>query len=385
MSSVSVNSPKTPVTEGSHGIAAATLPNVCKMPGPPAPFVPTPLPNIGKSNSSPKDYSKTVVIEGSKVAIKGATFKSIGDIASQGTGGGLTSSTVEGVTCFAGPGALDVMIEGKNVQLLSDPMLNNCGPGGSPANAATAVGLVQDIDGAVLVTALVGDEPCPLCRKTHDDEGKLEETQDTQGAASELMAAALPLKVNKMLGIVRCQQGRTYAGNSGLQLKMLQDKMPSGWHAPMVQNKSSTAAISYKDRFLAYIAAKGKDAAAFAEGWALAENKMDAYNNRSTEPGAAPVEPSFLPGGCAAPKLVLLALQHGCRPVALTERRSKGAVEVFFRTHENPTPRLGSFAGERAVPPCGTCQILLTMLMCPDSEKPQCSHTAPGAGVCNKC
>jgi hypothetical protein len=50
---VSINPPKTPVTEGSSGIAAATLPNVCKMPGPPAPFVPTPLPNIGKSDNLP--------------------------------------------------------------------------------------------------------------------------------------------------------------------------------------------------------------------------------------------------------------------------------------------------------------------------------------------
>ena len=51
---VSVNPPKTPVTEGSQDLAAATLPNVCKMPGPPAPFVPTPLPNIGKSGDNLK-------------------------------------------------------------------------------------------------------------------------------------------------------------------------------------------------------------------------------------------------------------------------------------------------------------------------------------------
>ena len=43
MANVSVNAPKTPVTEGSNGVATATLPNVCKMPGPPAPFVPAPM------------------------------------------------------------------------------------------------------------------------------------------------------------------------------------------------------------------------------------------------------------------------------------------------------------------------------------------------------
>ena len=60
MSSVSVNPPKTPVTKGSNGIATATIPNVCKMPGPPAPFVPVPLPNIGKSGKSPQGYSQDV-------------------------------------------------------------------------------------------------------------------------------------------------------------------------------------------------------------------------------------------------------------------------------------------------------------------------------------
>lgn len=141
--SVGVNPPKTPVTKGSTGIACATLPNICKMPGPPAPFVPTPLPNIGKSGMSPKDYSKKVKIENKPVAIRGATFKSMGDVASKALGGGMVSLNTHGPTKFIGPGSLNVKIEGKNVQLLSDPMLNNCGPSGSPANAATLVGLVQ--------------------------------------------------------------------------------------------------------------------------------------------------------------------------------------------------------------------------------------------------
>lgn len=153
MPKVTVNAPKTPVTEDSNGVAAATLPNVCKMPGPPAPFVPTPLPNIGKSGTDPKNYSKSVTIEGKKVAIRGATFGSMGDVASKGTGGGVVSSNVEGPTSFVGPGSMDVKIEGKNVQLLGDPMLNNCGPSGSPANAATMMGVIQP---GGLVTAVDG-------------------------------------------------------------------------------------------------------------------------------------------------------------------------------------------------------------------------------------
>jgi uncharacterized Zn-binding protein involved in type VI secretion len=143
MGTVSIHAPKTPVTKGCNSIASATVPNVCKMPGPPAPFVPTPLPNIGQSGKSPDGYSTTVTIDGDPVAIQGASYGSSGDIASQGTGGGLISNKVEGPTKFIAPGSLTVKIEGKNVQLLGDQMMNNCGPSGGPANAATMAGTVH--------------------------------------------------------------------------------------------------------------------------------------------------------------------------------------------------------------------------------------------------
>ena len=160
MPSVTINAPKTPVTKGSSGIAAATLPNVCKMPGPPAPFVPTPLPNIGKSGMSPRGYSTTVKFEGSIVAIAGASFGSMGDIASKGTGGGLTSFNCEGPTKFIAPGSMDTQVQGKNVQLLGDQMLNNCGPSGSPANAATMMGAMQGFD--------TPSPPTPECQAAGD-------------------------------------------------------------------------------------------------------------------------------------------------------------------------------------------------------------------------
>jgi uncharacterized Zn-binding protein involved in type VI secretion len=136
VSSVSVNPPHTPVTEGSGGKALATTPNVCKMPGPPAPFVPTPLPNLGTSGDSLDGGTTTVTFEGKKVAIKGSTFMSqpSGDVASQGTGGGLISAKTQGKTEWLAPGSMDVKAEGKNIQLLGDAMGNN---GGSPVNAAT--------------------------------------------------------------------------------------------------------------------------------------------------------------------------------------------------------------------------------------------------------
>jgi hypothetical protein len=102
------------------------------------------LPNVAKSGISPKDYSTSVTIEGNTVAIRGASFESMGDMASKGTGGGLISANTHGPAKFITPGSLTVKIEGKSVHLLGEPMLNNCGPSGSPPNTgATMVGLDQ--------------------------------------------------------------------------------------------------------------------------------------------------------------------------------------------------------------------------------------------------
>ncbi|MBI9089320.1 MAG: DUF4150 domain-containing protein [Desulfobacterium sp.] len=139
MISIGVNPPKTPVTEGSTDVAPASLPNVCKMPGPPAPFVPTPLPNLGRSGDQLKKATKKVLFEGKKVAIKGAYYMSMGDIASKGTGGGIISATTHGKTKFVAPGSMTVKAEGKNIQLLGDAMTNN----GNVDNAATIPGNLQ--------------------------------------------------------------------------------------------------------------------------------------------------------------------------------------------------------------------------------------------------
>ena len=87
---------------------------------------------LGRGGMGAVFVASHVRLPGKKVAIKGATFGSMGDVASKGTGGGLVSANTHGPTKFVGPGSMDVKIEGKNVQLLSDPMLNNCGGGLTP-------------------------------------------------------------------------------------------------------------------------------------------------------------------------------------------------------------------------------------------------------------
>lgn len=154
MGTVGVNPPRTPVTKGSNGVAAATLPNVCKMPGPPAPFVPTPLPNIGKSGDNLADGTKDVKFEGQMVAIKGATFKSMGDMPSKGTGGGLISASTHGITKFVAPGSMDVKAEGGNIQLFSDATTNeNSNPPNSGTMMLAQATSVPEIEAALVKIA----------------------------------------------------------------------------------------------------------------------------------------------------------------------------------------------------------------------------------------
>lgn len=404
MSNVSVNSPKTPVTEGTNGLAAATLPNVCKMPGPPAPFVPSPLPNVGKSGTDPKNYSKSVTIEGKKVAIKGATFGSVGDVASKGTGGGLISANVEGPTSFVGPGSMDVKIEGKNVQLLGDPMLNNCGPGGNPANAATLMGVIQP---SLLVTAVDGEEPCPL-NSEHAPHGPLEETGGKDGTkadasvlASSLAAVLAPKKryLARMLGVVHCKCGKKkYADHSNVTLHEFYEAvedLKSPWRAPpgcvslsefmgkkseeeeeRLQKMSEDSESRVRER----MRERYGNSAEVEDRWALAEDlALDSFLKRKDDP---PPPAAYPPGSCAAQKVIVFVWDNGAYPGALTEewfhtKKAKTSAPIRFRDArtENVEVKVEAFGHGETVPPCRTCELILPVMLCPgDDKEAQCQH-----------
>jgi uncharacterized Zn-binding protein involved in type VI secretion len=384
MATVSINPPKTPVTAGSDGIAPATTPNVCKMPGPPAPFVPAPLPNVGRSGLSPEGYSKSVLIEGKRVAVKGATFGSVGDIASKATGGGVVSAAAEGATAFVGPGSMDVKIEGKNVQLLGDPMLNNGGPGGSPPNAATMVGVVQDS----MLTAVQGDEPCALCSSSHGVEGMLRESAATQADAQHVWnlarravdqasaSSAKPVKWQKMLGVVHGRDGRVYVANSGLMLRELRDLISRQWHAPVACEsldgwRAPPGTRAGRDAFVRHFQNKH----AFRRAWDMAARGEfeEATGTVRARPGT-----HFPPGTCAAQQAALLAMDHGTRPLSMTERHfvsrpvekkpDGSAPELPMRVRqggpEAPVVEVNYYNSPDAVPPCRTCEVMMNVLMC---------------------
>jgi hypothetical protein len=381
MPSVSVNPPKTPVTKGSSGTAAATIPNVCKMPGPPAPFVPAPLPNIGKSGDSPKGYSQDVTIEGKAVAIKGATFNSMGDMASKATGGGLISANTHGITKFVGPGSMDVKIEGKNVQLLSDPMLNNCAGGGSPPNSATLLGVLQ-MTGLLAVAKV---DECPLCGKSHEG---LKETEATKADAGVLASnyGSLAAKLsdsndannrNTMLGVVHCKCPVKYAAQSGKTLQVLRDAAKqAGMKHPGAGKVNVEAKIK---------AAAGNDAV-FNKLW----EEASSYSRLSLADTSKPV--GYPPGRCAAQQAIVLCLDDKGIPVAVTERwyapPSKPADQrntdrpIRFIDATQPSVRGNpasppvwkvadrAFAPGESVPPCATCEVILELLLCFEEEDP---------------
>ncbi|MEY4515022.1 MAG: hypothetical protein RLZZ450_7144 [Pseudomonadota bacterium] len=403
MATVSINPPKTPVTEGNNGIAAATTPNVCKMPGPPAPFVPTPLPNIGRSGITPQGYSTKVRIEGSRVAIRGATFGSLGDIAAKPSGGGIVSANVEGPTKFVGPGSMDVRIEGKNVQLLGDPMLNNCGPSGSPPNAATLCGVITPTGAIIMVT---GKDPCPLCGKNHE---ALKESEGEAGSKAdakklkEKFEALTQTHIDEtgkrhkpkpfpatMLGVVHGKCGRKYGGQSGAVYRELCDaatanglesfdvKWPSYFPIKSEQERERNTrdpdAESIEAVKKGILARVGEDhQAAFEKVWKKAVEAAERSFKEREEATFA----SYPPGACAAQKTLLLAQDRGCVPAALTElwhhpkgKPTSGRIRHFKsggRRADDPFPN------DESVPPCGTCCTLLLYLLCP-GEQEVCKH-----------
>lgn len=378
---VSVNPPKTPVTKGSNTVAAATIPNVCKMPGPPAPFVPAPLPNIGKSALSPEGYSTTVKIEGHTVAIKGATFKSMGDVASKATGGGLVSANTHGITKFIGPGSFDVKIQGKNVQLLADPMLNNCGPSGSPPNSATMAGAIHA--GAGVITVEGSREECPACEKSpHGDFGESNKSKASARDIANKLKTTLGVdtSLQTMLGVVHCNCGKKYADHSGGTCREFvaaaggYKTHPAGFEASVKGKKARTASATQRRNAL--LGALTSQLGSAVDAQRAIDDALERCDDSRS--GEGPVANG--PGSCGAQGALVLVLEAGHLASAMTEQ--------WFSNHGVPTEQRIPFVrirrdGKRipippkpvghgqSAPPCENCRFLVPILICP-KDKDKC-------------
>lgn len=106
--------------KGSNG-QNLVFPDVCKTPTPGGP-VPIPYPNLGKSADTVQGTT-TVQADGQMIMVKGAKYvMSTGDEA--GTVGGVLSGVFK-QECEFLMYSFDVMLEGKNVCRLGDPLWHN--------------------------------------------------------------------------------------------------------------------------------------------------------------------------------------------------------------------------------------------------------------------
>ncbi|MCO8121110.1 DUF4150 domain-containing protein [Stieleria sp. TO1_6] len=106
--------------KGSGGMSIV-FPDVCKTPTPGGP-VPIPYPNLGKSSDTSQG-TKKVKADGQMIMNKGAKYMmSTGD--EPGTAGGVLSSTFK-QNCEFLMYSFNVMVEGKNVCRMGDPLWHN--------------------------------------------------------------------------------------------------------------------------------------------------------------------------------------------------------------------------------------------------------------------
>jgi Domain of unknown function (DUF4150) len=110
------------IAHGGSGGMSMAFPDVCKTPAPPAPPIPIPYPNIGKSSDA-SDGPSNVTTDGKMPMVKGAKYStSSGDEA--GSLFGVASNANKGV-CEYMLYSFDVKFEGNNVCRMGDQLFHN--------------------------------------------------------------------------------------------------------------------------------------------------------------------------------------------------------------------------------------------------------------------
>jgi Domain of unknown function (DUF4150) len=112
------------LTNTSGSALSTNFPCVGKTPGPPAPFIPVPYPNISKGGDTEKG-SKKVSADGSPIALKDSSDFSISTGNEAATaGGGIVTSKIKGKSWYF-MYSMDVKVEGKEVPRAFDIMAGN--------------------------------------------------------------------------------------------------------------------------------------------------------------------------------------------------------------------------------------------------------------------
>ena len=112
----------------------------------------------------------------------------------------------------------------------------------------------------------------------------------------------------------------------------------------------------------------------FETTWEKGEER--ARESRKHNSGPA----SYPPGGCAAQKALMLLLDDGALPAAMTERwhsslgkPTQAPIRYIDNREAKREEKIEAFAHGSTVPPCGTCELIVPLLLCP-GEKKECTH-----------
>lgn len=112
------------ITHAKGNAKSINFPCVGKTPGPPAPFVPVPYPNVSMGTDTAKG-SKKVKAHGKEVCLKNTSnFKTSTGNEAATAGGGLITAKTKGKSSYV-MYSMDVKIEGKEVPRAFDPMMGN--------------------------------------------------------------------------------------------------------------------------------------------------------------------------------------------------------------------------------------------------------------------
>ena len=104
------------------GGMSLVFPDVCKTGAPPAGPIPVPYPNLGKSSDTVQGTT-TITADGSMIMNQGAKYM-VSSMDEPGTAMGVISNTVMN-ECEYLMYSFNVMLEGKNVCRMGDPLWQN--------------------------------------------------------------------------------------------------------------------------------------------------------------------------------------------------------------------------------------------------------------------
>ena len=194
-----------------------------------------------------------------------------------------------------------------------------------------------------------------------------------------------PVKVsaNTMLGVVECKCGKKYADQSAMTtVELCRAASAAGMkHPPGVTvsyaNGRGALDLAYQEKLHQVKASMARhlgDSDVFRATWEQADERArDSDQNRSG-PAAYP------PGTCAAQGALLLVMQDGALPAAMTEQwfssvgsKTQAAIEYIDNQAGLRQVKLEKFKPGQTVPPCKACELLVPLLIC-DGGKPTCEH-----------